>query len=562
MSPFLRSASTRRSVEFSSRAHLRLLIMFVAVSLAAAKVSTASSVVSAIEDTVESLGHLLANGESKASGKNFDNDDDSASSVGQGISAPTRRRLSVAQTESLFAAPPPAADGPFLYTSSCPVPLDECVMPTTDYFEPLASWKLRSGHSFAPRNLTGDDVATDVATNCCLCDIAKICFSDKGEYIGAQAIGDKFPEAYEYVLSGWCYALQDHYNELFKADKNSTDNDDDSNALVTCRWFDDDDSSVKNSTIIEGVSGSMMASRSGTAPVVDQSRVMTVARSPDDQQYRADSNEQDNDFETYISKLVSEEVVATSSEGTVVEDEQGLSYEDDEIDSNEYADVVQSDSAENSDGNVTTSDRDSDSSLDDDAVDDDGEIRDSNNESTGDDDSTVVDGGNKGNSDSVSIVEDVDNNDNGDSNGDDDVDIDDAGDNNDNDGDGEETSDVSSDSSDGEAPSTAPTSAPTPAPTTLRLMGADSVRVVMAVQGVATFEDLQVEEFSTDERNNFISTLADSANVDASFVSILLVSPGSVVVCWAVAFPEETTLGKKELAVLLSASFQDASLVR
>ena len=516
--------------------------MFVALYLAAGKVSSAS-VVSAIEDT-EVLGHFISNGESKASGKNFDSD--SASSFGQGISASQR---SLAQTQSLSA---PAADGPFLYTSSCPVPLDDCVLPTTDYFEPLASWKLRSGHSFAQMTSTG--AATDHATNCCLCDIAKICFSDNGEYIGAQAIGDKFPD-YEYILSGWCYALQDHYNELFTA-KNSTDDNNDGNELVSCRWFDDDN--VKNSTVIEGISGNMMASP-GTVTPVDQIRVMTVARSPGNQPYRADS-EEDNDFETYISKLVSEQVVATSSEDTVVDDEQGVSSEDDEIDSNE--DVVQSDSAESSDGNVTTSDRDSDSSRDDDAVDDDGGS--DSKDSTGDDDSTVVDGGNKSNSDdsdSDSIVEDDDNNDNGgDSiyyNGDDNVDhVDDDEDIND-DGDGEDSSDVSSDSDDGEAPTTAPTSAPTPAPTT---QGADSVRIV-AVQGVATFEDLQVEEFSTDERNNFISTLADNANVDASFVRILLVSPGSVVVCWAVAFPEETTLSKKELAVLLSPNL-DASLVR
>ena len=544
-------------MKLSSRAHL-LLTVFIAASLAAAKVSSAS-VVSAIEDT-EVLGHLLSNGESKASEKNFDND--SASSVvGQGIISASRSSL--AQTESFIDdETAPAADGPFLYTSSCPVPLDECVLPTTDYFEsPLASWKLRSGHSFAPRTSTGGDVATDVATNCCLCDIAKICFSDKGEYIGAQAIGDKFPD-YEYVLSGWCYALQGHYNELFVTAENySTDSNDDSNALITCSWFDDDDT-VQNSTviIIEGVvPGNNMIASPGTAPV-DQSRVMTVAPRSPDQQYRADSEEDNNDFEKYISKLVSEEVVATSSEDTIVDDEQGVSSEDDEIDSlNE--DVVQSDSAENNsdDGKVvTTSDRDysdSDSSRDDDAVGDDGES--DSNESTGDDDSTVVvDSGNKGNSDSDSdsdsSVEDGDNNDNGDGNGDDDtVDIDDDGDIND-DGDGEDSSDVSSSDSDGEAPTSAPTSAhPTLSDPTTQGSADDTVKV-MAVQGVATFEDLQVEDFSTDERNNFISTLADNANVDASFVRILLVSPGSVVVCWAVAFPEETTLSKKELTVLLS----------
>ena len=556
------SSSTRRLLNYySSRAHVVsfLLVAFFAASQAVSANVSSSNVLMANEDP-EVLVPLTTPGTGDDSNEAYSNDEfefDNHGAAGiisgqpDGTSDAFRR--SPSQTGS-FAQ----AAGPFPYASSCPVPLEECVLPTTDYFEPLASWKLRSGHSFAPppSSLTSNSTnAVSDATNCCLCDIAKVCFSNKGEYIGAQAIGDKFPEYDEYVLSGWCYALRDHYHELFTTEVDDA-------ALITCHWMPDKE---ENSTIAVTESGKMATPV--TVPATQSRATMTVARSPD-QQYRADA-EEDNDFETYISKLASvEEVVATSSDGTIV-DEQGVSSED-EIDSvNE--DVVQSDSeTENSVGNTTSDDSDDSESLDV-AVDDDG-TSDSNdsttgddditvdgdkgnsdsNESTGDDDSTaIVDGDDKGNSDSDSaIVEDDDNIDNGDSNGDDDVDISD-------DGEGEDSSDVSSGDDSGEAPATSPSSSPSPAPTT---QGADSVRVT-AFQGVATFEDLQVEEFSTDERNNFISTLADNANVDASFVRILLVSPGSVVVCWAVAFSEKTTLGKKELAQLLSTSL-DASLVR
>ena len=85
---------------------------------------------------------------------------------------------------------------------------------------------------------------------------------------------------------------------------------------------------------------------------------------------------------------------------------------------------------------------------------------------------------------------------------------------------------------------------------------------VAAFQGVAIFADLQVEGFTTDIRNNFISTVANTANVKSSFVRILLLSdtPGSVVVCWAVALPEDTTLTTQELSWLLSQRL-DVSIV-
>ena len=54
--------------------------------------------------------------------------------------------------------------------------------------------------------------------------------------------------------------------------------------------------------------------------------------------------------------------------------------------------------------------------------------------------------------------------------------------------------------------------------------------------------------------------MADAIAVDTGFVRILLVSPGSVVVCWAVAVPQDSLLTNQELSVLLSENL-DASIV-
>ena len=527
----LRVGSTRRRVvNFSSAAHMSLLLVtFFAVSVMAVSATVSygpySSVVSLANADPEALVPLLSTGDdSKATtdSKLFD----IAAGSGRGTSA-SRRSLAQAESFNNDAQ----ADGPFGYSSSCPVSLEECVLPTTDYFEPLASWKLRSGHSFAPlMSLTSTSTVSDDATNCCICDIAKVCFSYKGEYVG-EAIGDNFPD-YEYVLSGWCFALQDHYHELFT----EVDHD----ALVTCRWSPADKSD--NSTVAVEDSDSKVAESSEvTTTPADQSLVITVARSPD-QQYRAgNSDEEDiDDFENFISKLASEEVVdhaATSSEGTVIVDKQSSEVSsEDEIDSNE--DAVQSDSGENSVGNT-----DSDSDLDE-AVDDGESDSNGSDDTTHDDDvsnsGTVVDNGKgtdndhgkgKGtDSDHGKGTDKVMNSD----------------------------SDSDSDSDSGEAPATTPTLSPSPAPTS---QGADAAVQVTAVQGVAIFRDLsQVEDFTTDERNNFVSTLANNLNVDDNFVRILLVSPGSVVVCWAVALPEDTTLTTEALPELLSSNL-DASIV-
>ena len=58
-------------------------------------------------------------------------------------------------------------------------------------------------------------------------------------------------------------------------------------------------------------------------------------------------------------------------------------------------------------------------------------------------------------------------------------------------------------------------------------------------------------------QNKFISKVADIANVDPSFVIILSVAPGSVVVDWVVAVPEDSALTTEDLSGLLTQSLED-----
>jgi hypothetical protein len=65
-----------------------------------------------------------------------------------------------------------------------------------------------------------------------------------------------------------------------------------------------------------------------------------------------------------------------------------------------------------------------------------------------------------------------------------------------------------------------------------------SAAQVTTIQGSATFSNLEVTEFTTVKRNRFIATVGGVAGVDPSFVQIISVVPGSVVVQWSVAVPK------------------------
>ena len=465
----------------SSSSRTQFFLMLFAISTLMAVSAKASVVVLPSADYItedlvaEPSPKLILNGDDSSikaaysdSGK-FDDYAAGRASSGQGYgTGGTAFRGSLAQADSSFAPP----DKPFWYHHVdespllCPVPLDECVLPTTDYSQPLAIWELRSGRSFAPSQTSTTDAGKAVTTNCCLCDIARVCFSSNGDYLG-EAIGDRFPD-YAAVLSGWCFALQDHFHELFDTadDSNYIEND----ALIACRWLPStSDRSFEINSTSATDSGTTLAGPSGPTPATDESRAMTVttARSPADQlQHRAaDSDDKENDFETYISKLESDEgsseiIVTTSSEGGVIIDyEHDVSDSEDEIIDSNTDDVVQSNSdGDSSDINATASNSYDNSDSDEVAAEGD----DISNESAGHDDGTVdAEDDNSIYSttdDSDRTVEETDKNDNGDSNGDDDGDIDTD--------DGDEQSESStkvSDSSAANAPTT--TTARTPGPT-------------------------------------------------------------------------------------------------